>query len=320
MTKISVCIPAYNRPNWLKRAILSIITQQVIEGIEIIISDDSTDPQCQQIVKNTLQNWAGRWHYTNNQPSLGMAENWNQSIGLATGEYVLILHDDDFLYPESLQEILTKIKKYDSKTLLFGVAVVDEQERVLKHQIKEGYLNPKEALIKVLSDSSFVRFPSIVIRRQVFEEVGFFNPLLGEPTDLDMWVRLFSRYGVFCFPQVTCGYTVHSQALTMGVFQEKTVKTLLTIFTQASSLLDKEELEYSQGKFFHQFILAGAFRMLRRKRVREFAKVMKLFELPELQGLKCPWQWWFLRWWFGALVFFDPSKKSFRNHLEKTRK
>ena len=312
---LSVCIPAYNRPEWLKRALLSIISQQVTEEIEIIISDDSTNSQSHEVVKDLLENWAGQWHYVSNVPSLGMAENWNHSLHLATGEYVLILHDDDFLYPESLQKILTKSKKYDMKALLFGVAVVDEQERVLKRQVVEGYLAPQEALLRVLSNSSFVRFPSILVEREVFKQVGFFDPLLGEATDLDMWVRLFSLYGVICIPQVTCAYTVHSQALTMGVFNKRTIERLLQIFFQASPLLTDQQLDDCKSKFFHQFILAGAFRMLRRKRWTEFTQVMQLFELSELQGIVCPPQWFFLRqaFWLFAKIFSYTSI----NRLEK---
>lgn len=302
--KLSICIPAYNRPQWLKRALKSIITQDLIGEIEIIVTDDSSNNQCHQVINEVLENWLGQWHYVANQPRLGMTENWNHSIKLALGEYVLVLHDDDFLLANSLNVILETIEQNRNQysVFLFGVNVVDEQERVLKQQtFKDSqYLPPKQALIRLLSNSSFVRFPAIVFQRQVFQEVGYFNPVWGEPTDLDMWIRLFSRYDVLCLPDVTCAYTVHSQALTMGVFNEKTIRTLLEIFANVD-VLSKDELEDCKATFFHQFILAGAFRKLRRGQLTEFAQVMQLFELPELQSLKCPTKWFVLRWGFEVL-------------------
>ncbi|NJN74584.1 MAG: glycosyltransferase family 2 protein [Limnothrix sp. RL_2_0] len=62
-----------------------------------MFSDDSTIPNCKQVVYELLPGWKGRWHYENNAPSLGMAANWNHSIRMASGEYVLVLHDDDYL-------------------------------------------------------------------------------------------------------------------------------------------------------------------------------------------------------------------------------
>ncbi|PSF36755.1 glycosyl transferase [Aphanothece hegewaldii CCALA 016] len=303
--KLSICIPAYNRPQWLKRALKSIISQDILEEIEIIVTDDSSDEECHQVTNEVLENWLGQWMYEFNQPRLGMTENWNHSLKLASGEYVLVLHDDDFLLVNSLKVILETIEQYQNKyaVFLFGVNVVDEQEQVLKQQTfkQPQYLSPKQALIRLLSNSSFVRFPAIVFQRQVLEEVGYFNPVWAEPTDLDMWIRLFSRYGVMCLPDVTCAYTVHSQALTMGVFNEKTIRTLLDIFAQVD-VLSKDELEQCKATFFHQFILAGAFRKLRRGQLQEFTQVMQLFELSELQGLKCPSKWLLLRWVFEVLA------------------
>jgi glycosyltransferase involved in cell wall biosynthesis len=302
--KLSICIPAYNRPDWLRRAIASILASGITESIEIIVSDDSTDDRCEQVVQEVLRTWAGKWHYGANRPGLGMAKNWNRSIRLATGTYVLILHDDDFLYPSAVTDILTNVKKHDKEVFLFGVRVVDERERVLKTQARVGYLPPREALRAVLSNSSLVRFPAIVVRRSVFAEVGYFDASVGEPADLEMWTRLFSRYGVMCVPSITSAYTVHSRALTMGMFSEGTVKKLLVIFDRVPSLLSEEELGECRASFFHQFLLAGAFRMVRRGKWREFREVMGLFELEELRELPWPAKWWFFRWGFGILVRF----------------
>lgn len=89
--KSSICIPAYNRPQWLKRALESITEQNNINGVEIIVADDSSDGKCHQVTNEILENWLGKWHYVANQPRLGMAENWNHSIQIASGEYILPL-------------------------------------------------------------------------------------------------------------------------------------------------------------------------------------------------------------------------------------
>jgi hypothetical protein len=236
-----------------------------------------------------------------------MAENWNQAIRMARGEYVLVLHDDDFLLSGGVQAILRCLEGEPGfSVFLFGVRVVNERERVLRRQgvRRSRYLPPREALRALLSNSSFVRFPGIVVKREAFESAGYFEPRWGEPADIEMWIRLFGQYGVYCAAQTTCAYTVHSQALTMGAFNEKTVNVLLALFEKASALglLSLSELEDCRAKFFHQFILAGAFRMARRGKWREFGEVMGLFELAELRGLNCPLKWWVFRRGFGVLA------------------
>ncbi|HAC64802.1 MAG TPA: glycosyl transferase [Cyanothece sp. UBA12306] len=300
---LSITIPAYNRPKWLQRALLSITTDngELCQDIEIIVTDDSSNSACGEITQQILENWPGKWQYKANNPRLGMAQNWNHGIELASGDYVLILHDDDFLLPGSIESILQVIQetKQQYSVLLFGVNVVNEREKVLKKQSFKNrqYLSKKSALINLLSNSSFVRFPAIVMQRIVFEEVGYFNPQWGEPTDIEMWIRLFSRYGVCCIPVITCAYTVHSQALTMGVFNENTVNTLVGFFHRVDelNLLSLSELKQCQAMFFHQFILAGAFRYLRRGKLLEFHQIMDLFNLPNIQPLSCPLRWLLIR-------------------------
>jgi hypothetical protein len=112
-----------------------------------------------------------------------------------------------------------------------------------------------------------------------------------------MWIRLFANYGVFCSQSVTAAYRVHSQALTMGVFNERVIDLLLGLFKEVSqfSVLSTKELEQCQSLFLYQFILAGAWRQLRRKEWREFKKVMGLFDLVEIKNLDFPKKWLLLK-------------------------
>jgi len=153
--------------------------------------------------------------------------------------------------------------------VLCGVQVVDDQERVMKRQVfrTNRFLSPQDALIRLFSHSPFVRFPAhrvadlceIAIKRDVFEQVGYFNPDWKEPCDLEMWMRLFAKYGVYCCRSVTVAYQVHSQALTMGSFHGETVRILLALFDRLSGLgrLTEREVERCKALFFHQHVLAA---------------------------------------------------------------
>jgi hypothetical protein len=72
----------------------------------------------------------------------------------------------------------------------------------------------------LLRNSSFVREPAVVVRRAALEREGLFDPGVGGATDTDMWVKLFARYGVRCFPTTTCAYTIHEAAATTGMWNQ----------------------------------------------------------------------------------------------------
>ena len=307
---LSICIPAYNRPLWLRRGLESVAVGNGVYAawVEVVITDDSDHREGEVIAGEVLGGW--HYRYEHHERPLGMAQNWNRAIALARGQYVMVLHDDDFFIPGGLGRLVEGLAELGGQypVVLCGVQVVDDQERVMKRQVfrQDGYLSPHDALIRLFSNSSFVRFPAIAVRRAVFDEVGYFNPDWKEPCDLEMWMRLFAKYGVYCCRSVTVAYRVHSQALTMGSFHGDTVRILLGLFERLSGLgmLTEREVERCQALFFHQYLLAGSWRQLRRGRWQEFRQVMRLFELPELKPLACPVQWQFFKSYFSFLAIF----------------
>lgn len=82
---LSVCIPAYNRPQGLLQAVHSIVAalpREHHEQVEIVITDDSPAPA---VVADLLASWSGRWNYQHNLQRLGMVANWNASLAKASG-------------------------------------------------------------------------------------------------------------------------------------------------------------------------------------------------------------------------------------------
>jgi hypothetical protein len=209
----------------------------------------------------------------------------------------MVLHDDDFFVEGGVGRLMATLERLGDQypVLLFGVFVVNEQERVMKRQVfaYDQFLSPQESLIRLFSDSSFVRFPAIAVQRSCFEAVGFFRPEWKEPCDVEMWMRLFAGYGVYGLSVVTVAYRVHSQALTMGAFNGGTINLLLGLFRELEGLgvLSAEEVEVCKGLFLHQFILAGAFRQLRRGKMYEFHEIIQLLQLPIIQNLNPTKKW-----------------------------
>lgn len=58
--KISICIPAYHRPQWLKKALKSITEQNNVDEVEIIVTDDSSNEECHQVANEILEHWLGK--------------------------------------------------------------------------------------------------------------------------------------------------------------------------------------------------------------------------------------------------------------------
>lgn len=307
--RLSICVPTYNRPDLLERALRSVMdpSDGATAEVELVVSDNSTDERSEELVASVRHEWPGTLTYVHNPPGLGAEENFNRCLELASGEWVEFLHDDDYLV-RGVTPVLDAISTAaDSDVvLLFGVDVVDEHERRIgrQHFRRERRLSPEEALARVLADSSWVRFPALVARREAYDTVGRFDASLRNPVDLEMWIRMFSRFGVRCMPEVSCAYTVHTGALTNSMFTPETIDTLAGIFDRvaADGLLPERQVRAHEADFLHQFILGGTWRRLRRGDRSAAARVLRLFEHPEVRAVGRSARWAPVRAAFRALT------------------
>ena len=310
---LTICVPTYERPTLLARALASVVDQDVPDAyrIEVLVSDNS--PRISRsVVESSLARWAGPTRYLANDPSIGAIPNFNQCLTAASGTWILILHDDDYLLPDAMASILEAIDRAgEDRVLLFGVDVVDERGRLRRRQSFKVLerLDPRRAFVRLMSDSSFVRIPSLVIRRDVFDKVGRFDETLGNPTDFDLLTRVVARYGIRCEPQTTAAYSVHVGALTSEMFNADTIATLMTIFRRARDfgVLHESVMRRCQADWFHQFILGGAYRQLRAGEPRRAGAILDLFDLPQVRALGRSSRWRPMRWLFEMIVRLPPG-------------
>jgi glycosyltransferase involved in cell wall biosynthesis len=105
--KVSICIPSYKRVHFLER-LLNSISVQTYKNYEVIITDDSEDDTVSDFVKK-YADVLPIFHYKNN-PSLGTPRNWMAGMNKATGDWIKLIHDDDWFADEnSLQEYMNAV-------------------------------------------------------------------------------------------------------------------------------------------------------------------------------------------------------------------
>jgi glycosyltransferase involved in cell wall biosynthesis len=115
---ISICIPVYKRVDFLKR-LLDSIRIQTFRNFEVVVTDDSPGTEIEEFSGQYRQFFPVR--YFRNQISLGTPENWNEGIRQARGEWIKLMHDDDwFADTNSLNAYVTAIQQYPNTGLFFS--------------------------------------------------------------------------------------------------------------------------------------------------------------------------------------------------------
>lgn len=99
MPKVSICVPAYGNPMGIKR-LLDSIKAQTFADYEVVVTDDSPDDSVKAVA---LGAGMERLHYYKNETRMGATGNWNEAVRRSKGEYIKMMHHDDwFSQPDSL--------------------------------------------------------------------------------------------------------------------------------------------------------------------------------------------------------------------------
>jgi len=311
---LTVCVPTYSRPALVRRAIASIIESAAgyEASVEIIVSDNSPEVS-EGACREALAPWSGPATYVGNQVDLGIAGNLNQCIARAGARYLVFVHDDDRLLPGAVPAILQAIgeQRPDDQVLLMGVHLVDGDGNLIRRQefCRDERVIPSDAMERLLSDNGIAWFPGVVVSAEAYAAVGPFDASVGNATDLEMWIRLFARYGVRCVPRSISAYTVHAGSATQSMaFDREAVANLVGIFDRArrTKVLRSDTIDRSQAQFLHQVILGAAYVELRAGNRGRARQVMSLFDLSAVKALASPLEWLPARW-ISALLVRSPS-------------
>ena len=128
MIKFSVLIPTRNRLQYLKFAIDSVL-QQNYENWEIIISDNCSEEDIESYVKSLSDE---RIQYYRTSSFIPVTDNWNNALEKSSGDYVIMLGDDDGLMHGYFSTALNLINQFDSPDFLYTSAFLYAYPNVLQ--------------------------------------------------------------------------------------------------------------------------------------------------------------------------------------------
>lgn len=139
--KLSIIIPTYNGGDCINDSIESVLNQisKYSSETEFIIRDNCSTDNTPQIIQQKMQSNPGLIRYIKGDSFVESTQNFIESIKIANGEYILLLGDDDLLFPNFIEQTLYLLHKYPQVGLLYYNRITTSRdysmEGKLKHKI-----------------------------------------------------------------------------------------------------------------------------------------------------------------------------------------
>ncbi len=201
---VSVNVTTYNRSNLLKRSIES-IQRQTYQNLEIIIVDDCSEDNTEEIVK-FYQKQDKRIVYLKHNKNLGNAYTRNTALKNCHGYYVAFMDDDDeWIDNDKITKQLKIFKEHKSNKL--GIVCSGIIRKTSVREIVEQAKEPKDIIATVLQ-GGLIHNSTAMVLRDIMLEVNGFDESVPRGVDSEFFRRLIVKYKyqVFFMKEITCKY------------------------------------------------------------------------------------------------------------------
>jgi glycosyltransferase involved in cell wall biosynthesis len=218
---LSCIIPTYNRSGYVRECLMA-LRHCGVPNLEVIISDDGSTDDTKAVVAATDPRAKYLWQPNSGTPATAR----NAAFEVSSGRYVGFLDCDDAWLPAAPAKAVRLLDTYPEVDVLFadanmgnpkdgfvswiGVAGQDEFSRLPHREPEPGFriLEPRP-LFRRMAVRNPVFIGACILRREVFEKSGGFDPTLRGAADWDLWLRLAARCTFGFLREPLAVYTRH---------------------------------------------------------------------------------------------------------------
>lgn len=202
MPKVSVIIPSFGRPEFLRKSIQSVI-DQTFSDWELLIVDDNgagsrAQLETQEKISFSLKD--SRIRYLIQEKNLGGSAARNRGWKAAVGEYICFLDNDDEFYSSKLD---SQVKVLENSGFLMTVCRFESYKNGKKVRLSPPISAQDDYLIPFMQGKlNFASGSTLMISRGLLEKVGGYDEGFRRKQDVELMIRLLVREKLYVSDQV----------------------------------------------------------------------------------------------------------------------
>lgn len=188
---ISILTFVLNGENFIEQTISSVIAQ-TYDNIEYIVIDGLSSDNTVNIIKK-YNNYISLWI---SESDKGATDAANKCLKYANGKYVFYLNADDWIEENFIEIAVQTLEKNKNAAFTFGNLRYYSKDGKYMYTIvgDQNYIN------KIKYTMPHLNFPTLVIKKQCFDQIGLFNLEYKVAPDYEWNLRLYKSgaRGIYC--------------------------------------------------------------------------------------------------------------------------
>lgn len=203
---VSIVVTTFNRSTYLFETLHS-IANQTYENIEVIVVDDGSNLEESNLNRMICDKEKNCFYYHKN--NTGQPDSRNYGIQKCKGTYIAFCDDDDVWVLDKLEKQLKVFELHPDYYIVTGcIGFIDIKGTKLKKVVCHTGFNHGHIFENLLLKN---RTSSItpLLKREIFDNVGYFNPTFTIAEDWEFWRRVAYYYPFYAMNDILAYVRIH---------------------------------------------------------------------------------------------------------------
>lgn len=229
---VSIVLATYNRRDWLRLAMDSVL-EQTYPDLELLVMDDgSTDGTPELLDEYARRHPEERFRFSRHE-NMGQARTLNRGYEMARGDILGYLSDDDLLVRGAVARLVDEMRADPEAVAVYpGYRMIDERGEIVD-TVRPIQYSPVEAFR--LHDT--IIGPGGLVRREILEGSGGWDPQWHWMGDLILWMRIGLAGRAIRVEHPVASWRRHPGGITIETSLER-AREHLQLVEAGASLLD----------------------------------------------------------------------------------
>lgn len=232
---ISIIIPTYNREATIKETLESIL-QQTYQNIEILVVDDASTDNTKNIIHSIND---PRIYYFKNKKQMGANISRNVGIEHAKGTLIAFCDSADKWAAEKLEKQFQIMQETSAKIVFCAEEVTDKEKTYVIPYATQKALIIQNRLLELLASENCIDTSTLLVDKNCFEKVGFFNLELPRLQEYEWMIRASQNFKVVFLDEVLVYAYIRNDSISSDI--TKLLKAVPIIYREHYDFLKSFE-------------------------------------------------------------------------------